>query len=130
MITPQQFLESFLQEKTGAWAEARPHLKTVFNRYFGEQLLQHAEYFMPRDNRCTFIEDVILSEGVASAVVREHFRSADIRTRYRIAASGETWGIIGIDRVCVICQGTGQSNDARCQQCGGEGWVEPNRDAD
>jgi len=129
MTTPQQFLGCFLQEKTAAWAEARPHLTAVFSKYFGEPLSQHAEFFMPRDTVRAIVEDVKQSAGVASAVAREHFRSAGLRTRYRLAASGESWRIIGIDRECFMCRGTGQSNGARCQQCDGEGWHEPNRDA-
>ncbi len=128
MTTPQQFLESFLQEKTAAWAEARPHLTTVYTKYFGEPLLQHANYFMPKDTVHTIVEDMWQSEGVASAVTREHFKKADLRMRYRLAASGESWNIIGIDRECFMCRGTGQSNGVSCQQCNGEGWCEPARD--
>lgn len=129
MTTPQQFLESFLQEKTAAGAEARPHLIAVYKKYFGEPLLQHADYFMPRDTVGAVIEDVRQSGGTVSAVIREHFKRADLRTRYRLAASGESWRIIGIDRECFMCHGTGQSNSAQCQHCEGEGWHEPNRDA-
>jgi len=129
MTTPQQFLEAFLQEKTAAWAQARPHLTTVYAKYFGEPLSEHAERFMPRGTVGAVVEDVRQSDGVASAVAREHFKSADIRTRYRLAASGESWKIVGIDRECFLCRGTGQSGDSRCQKCGGQGWYEPDRDA-
>ena len=129
MTTPQQFLEWFLQEKTAAWAEARPHLKAVYKKYFGEPLSQHAEYFMPKETVRAVVEDVKQSDGIASAVTRERFRTGDLRTRYRLAASGENWRTIGIDRECFMCRGTGQSNGARCQQCNGEGWHEPTRDA-
>jgi hypothetical protein len=130
MTTPQQFLEGFLQEKTAAWAEARPHLTTVYAKYFAEPLSQRAERFMPREAVQAVIEDVKQSDSVASAVAREHFKSADLRTRYRLAASGESWKIVGIDHECFFCRGTGQSGDSRCQKCGGEGWYEPDRDAD
>jgi len=129
MTTPQQFLESFLQEKTAAWKEARPHLTAVYTKYFGEPLLQHADYFMPSDKVRAVVEDVRQSDGVASAVIRERIKSAGIRTRYRLAASGESWRIIGIDRECVMCGGTGQSSGARCEHCDGDGWHEPIRDA-
>ena len=118
-----------MQEKTTAWAEARPRLTNVYTKYFGEPLSQHAERFMPRDAVRAVIEDVKESDGVASAVAREHFKSADLRTRYRLAASGASWKIIGIDHECFLCRGTGQSGDSRCQKCGGEGWYEPDRDA-
>jgi hypothetical protein len=131
MTTPQQFLESFLQEKTAAWAEARPHLTAVYSKYFGEPLLQHANYFMPmpRDTVHAVVEDVRQSDGVASAVTSERFKTAALRTRYRLAASDESWRIIGIDRECFWCHGTGQSNGSSCQQCNGEGWHQPARDA-
>ena len=129
MATPQQFLESFLQEKTAAWAVARPHLSAVHARYFGEPLSQHAERFMPRESVRAVVEDVRQSDGVASAVAREHWASADIRTRYRLAASGESWRIIGIDQECFLCRGTGESGGSRCQKCDGEGWCEPNSDS-
>jgi hypothetical protein len=44
MITPQQFLESFLQEKAAAWKEARPHLTAVYTKYFGERRYVSAEH--------------------------------------------------------------------------------------
>ena len=124
MITPRQFLECFLQDKTDAWAEARPHLRAVYGRYFGEPLSRHAEDFMPKATAQAEVEDVRQSDGTASAVIREHFAAADIRTRYRLAASGASWRIIGIDRECFICRGKGESVGFRCQKCHGEGWYD------
>src|SRR2546430_13181543 len=120
MTTPQQFLECFLQEKPAALAEAPPRLTNGYTKYFGEPLSQHAERFMPRDAVRAVIEEVKQSDGVASAVAREHFKSADLRARYRLAASGESWKIVGIDQECFLCRGTGQSGASRCQKCGGE----------
>jgi len=124
MTTPQQFIESFLQEKAAAYAETRARLGPVYTKYFGEPLLQHAEQFMPRDTVRAVVEDVRQSDGVASAVTRERFRSADIRTRYRLTTIGESWRIIGIDRECFLCGGAGQSGGLRCQKCDGEGWYD------
>ncbi len=124
MTTPRQFIESFLQEKTAAWAEARPHLSAVHSKYFGEPLSQHAQYFMPPDKVRTVIEDVKQSDAVASAVAREHLRTGDIRKRYRLAASGASWKIIGLDQECFVCRGTGESGGSRCRKCNGEGWYD------
>ncbi len=126
MTTPRQFIESFLQEKTAASAEARPHLSAVHSKYFGEPLSQHAEYFMPPDRVRTIIEDVKQSGAVASVVAREplsHLRIGDVRRRYRLAASGESWKIIGLDQECV-CRGTGEYRGSRCRKCNGEGWLD------
>jgi len=125
MTTPQQFLESFLREKAAAYTETRAHLTAVYTKYFGEPLLRHAQHFMPADTVRAVVEDVRQSDGTASAVTRERLRSVDLRTRYRLAAVGESWRIIGIDRECFFCRGTGQSGGSRCQNCGGEGWHEP-----
>ena len=124
MTSPRQIVESFLREKTAASAEARPHLTAVYGRYFGEPLSQHAERFMPSATVRAEVQDVNQSDGTASVVTREHFATADLRTRYRLAASGESWRIIGIDRQCFICQGTGKAGSSRCQKCGGEGWYD------
>src|SRR6185436_17943369 len=110
---------AFLQERTAAFAEARVRLTPVYAKYFGEPLLQHAQQFMPTDTVGAVVEDVRQSDGFASAVTRQHVRNADIRTRYRLAAAGESWKIVGIDRECFWCQGTGQSGDLQCQKCGG-----------
>ena len=128
MTTPQQFLESFLREKAAAYSDARTRLSPVYAKYFGEPLAQHAERFMPKDTVRAIVEDVRHSNGSASAVTRERFASADIRTRYRLTAVGESWKIIGIDRECFLCRGTGQSGGSRCQKCDGEGWYGPDRD--
>ena len=124
MTTPQQFLESFLQEKTEAWAKARPHLSAVHSRYFGEPLSKHAEYFMPTATVRAVVENVKQSNGGASAVARERLPTADIRKRYRLAACGDSWKIIGIDHECFMCRGTGLSGGSRCEKCGGEGWYD------
>ena len=42
---------------------------------------------------------------------------------------GESWTIIGIDRECVLCRGTGQSGGSRCQKCDGEGWYDSTTNA-
>ena len=124
MTTPQQFVEEFLKERTAAFAEARPRLAQVYSKYFGEPLCHHAEHFMPRDKVRAVAEDVKQEDGRASAVAREHWRSADLRTRYRLAAVGESWKIVGIEHECILCRGTGQSGGSRCQKCHGEGWYE------
>jgi hypothetical protein len=122
-------MESFLQEKTAAWAEARPLLTTLYAKYFGEPLSRQADRFMPRDAVRTVIEDVKQSDGTASVVARDHFEKADIRTRYRLAAAGESWKIVGIDHEC-FCRGKVQFGSSRCPKCGGEGWFELGRDSD
>jgi hypothetical protein len=124
MITPRQFLECFLQDKATAWAEARRPLRGVYHRYFGVPLSQHTEHFMPRATAEAEVEDVRQADGRASAVTREHFVTADIRTRYRLVASGASWRIIGIDRECFICRGKGESVGFRCQKCHGERWYD------
>ena len=129
MTTPESFLELFLREKTAAWAQARPHLTTVYTKYFGEPLLKHADQFMPRDF-CATIEDVRRSDDMATAVTREHFKSANLRTRYRLAAAGESWKIVGIDPECFVCRGTGKSDGSRCEKCNGEGYYERNRNSE
>lgn len=124
MTTPQQFIESFLRERAAAYSDTRAQLAPVFARYFGEPLSQHAEHFMPRDTVRAIVEDVRQSPGVASAVAREQLRGVDLCTRYRLSADGESWRIIGIDRQCLFCRGTGQSNGSPCQKCSGEGWYD------
>lgn len=129
MSTPKEFLECFFQERMAASAEARVRLAPVYARYFGEPLLQHAQQFMPADRVREVVDEVRQSDGVATAIVRTRARKADLRARYRLAASGEGWKIIGIDHECFWCRGTGESGGARCQKCDGEGWYEPDRGA-
>jgi len=93
MSTPQQFVESFLREKAAAYSDTRTRLAPVYAKYFGEPLSRHAEHFMPRNTVRAVVEDVRQSTGIASAVAREHFRNADLRTRYRLAAAGEWPGV-------------------------------------
>src|SRR5262245_21478278 len=115
MTTPQDFLGRFLKDKTAAWATARSPLTSVYEKYFGEPLLQQADGFMTREMSAV-VEDVKLSNGSATAVTRESLRTADLRTRYRLAAEGGSWKIVGIDRECFMCHGTGQLENSRCHQ--------------
>ena len=123
MITPKQFLESFLEEKAKAWGEARAHLKPVFSNYFGDPLLQHAQRFMPRASDVLIgAGDVTQTNGGASVITHEQVKTLDLRTRYRLATNGDTWKIVGIDRMCVRCRGTGQFHNSKCELCNGEGF--------
>jgi hypothetical protein len=83
---------------------------------------------MPRAALRAVIEDVKQSDGIASAVAREHWANADLPKRYRLRVVGESWKIVGIDRECFLCRGTGKAGGSRCQKCNGEGWYEPDRD--
>jgi hypothetical protein len=121
MTTARQFIESFLQEETAAGASARAHLSAVYSKYFGEPMSQHTERFLPTD-KVPVVEDVKQSDTVASVVVLEHLHKADIRRCYRLAASGASWKIVGLDAECLVCSGTGQSGTSRCRKCNGQGW--------
>ena len=77
---------------------------------------------MPVERVRAAVENVRHAHGIATVITREHVRNTDIRTRYRLAAVGESWKIVGIDHECFLCRGTGQSGDSRCQKCDGEGW--------
>ena len=79
---------------------------------------------MPSATVRAIVEDVKQSDGLASAVAREHLRTEDIRKRYRLAASDDSWRIIGIDHQCFACRGKGESGGSRCQKCDGEGWCD------
>jgi hypothetical protein len=122
MTTPKQFLESFFQEKASVYAGANVHLAPVYARYFGEPLSQRTSDFMLGHIPEPEIEDVKQSADSATAISRQHVRTADIRTRYHLTAVGETWKIVRIERECFWCHGTGQVEDSRCQRCAGEGW--------
>jgi hypothetical protein len=128
MISPQQFLESFLGEKAAACAGTNARLLPVYTKYFGGPFSQHARDFMPRDTVQAVVEDVKQSAGSASAVAREHFRTADLRTRYHLAAFDETWKIVRIGHECFLCRGRGQSGRSQCKKCDGEGWYDPRKD--
>jgi DnaJ-class molecular chaperone len=129
MVTPQQFLESFLQEKASVYAQANLHLAPVYAKYFGEPLSQRAQDFMLGHKIEVVVEDVKQAADSASAIIRDHFRTGDIRTRYHLASFGETWKIIRVDRECLRCRATGGSEGPRCPKCGGEGWYDTSKDA-
>ena len=120
-----------MQEKAAAYAEASVRLAAVHTKYFGEPLLKHARDFLPRDSAAAVFEDVTQAQtgGSSIAITREHFASGDIRTRYHLAAVGASWKIIGIDRECFLCRGTGRWETKRCQKCDGEGWYDPRKHA-
>ena len=119
--TARQFIESFLQDETTAGASARPQLSAVYNRHFGEPMSHYTERFLPTD-RVPVAEDVEQSDNVARVIVREHLYKADIRRRYRLAVFGASWKIVGLDGECLVCSGTGQSENSPCRKCNGQGW--------
>jgi hypothetical protein len=117
MNTPQHFIETFLQEKATIYGDANLRLEPVYRKYFGEPLLQRLDGFLLRDRQ---VVDYGKQSSASTVVItRAHLKTADIRTRYHLAATGETWKIVRIDRECYICRGTGRSGDLACQKCGG-----------
>jgi hypothetical protein len=130
MATPQQFLESFFREKAAVYAEANIRLSPMYATYFGEPLSKHARDFMLIDPAEVTFDNIEQSVALATVIARQHVKSRYIRTRYRLAAAGESWKIVGIDHECFLCRGTGRSGDSRCRECGGEGWYERKRNAD
>jgi hypothetical protein len=128
MITPKQFLEAFFQEKASIYANANMHLAPVYARYFGEPLSQRTSDFMLGHKPEPEIEEVKQSVDSATAISRQHFRNADMRTRYHHASFGETWKIVQVDRECFWCRGTGQTGSSWCQKCDGEGWNDTRKD--
>jgi hypothetical protein len=121
MTTAQQFIESFLQEETKAGASARVPLSAVYNKYFGEPMTPFTERFLPTD-RVPVVENVEQSDNVTRVVVRAHLQKSDIRRYYRLAASGASWKIVGLDTECLACFGTGQFGTSSCKKCNGKGW--------
>lgn len=129
MSTPQQFLQSFLQTKAAVYAEANVRLVPLYTKYFGDRLSNYARDFLLRDKVEAAFEEVKQSGDSAIIITREHFASDDIRTRYHLAAVGESWKIIRIDRECFLCHGTGRSQTMICRKCEGEGWYDSRKNA-
>ena len=129
MATPQQFLESFLQERAAAYAEANVRLSPIYTKYFGDPLSKYARDFLMRDKVQAVFEDVKQSVGSAIVITREPMvRDAVERKRNHLSALAESWKICRIDRECFRCRGTGQSGGVVCQKCDGEGWYDPKKD--
>ena len=123
MSTSRQFFEAFLQEKAAAYAEANVHLSSIYSKYFGGPLLQHAGALLLRDPLTAVIEDVKESNDSAMVIIRESAPPNGIlRERYHLLADGESWKIIRRDRECFLCGGTGRSEGFVCRKCDGEGW--------
>src|SRR5690348_9952835 len=124
MITPQQFVEAFLQEKTTIYAEANIRLEPLYAKYFGGPFSRQSDRFLLRDRQ---VVDEVKQSGASTIVVtRSHFKTADCRARYHLSPVGETWKIVRMDRECIICHGTGRSGKAACWKCAGEGWCDTN----
>jgi hypothetical protein len=124
MVTPQQFVEAFVQEKTTVYGEANARLEPLYRSYFGEPLVQRTKRFLLHDRQV--VDEVKQSEAGALVITRSHFPTADWRARYHLSAVGESWKIVRIDRECFICRGTGRSDTTACWSCGGEGWCDVN----
>jgi hypothetical protein len=129
VTTPQTFLASFLREKAALFAEVNVHLAPLHMKYFGQPLVHHSEDFLLHDKAQEVFEDVIASDSSATIITLDRFRTAEIRMRYRLAAAGDTWKIVGIDRECFYCRRTGKSEGVPCFMCAGEGWIDPRRES-
>ena len=127
MTTPQEFLESFLNEKAAVFGLANARLEPVYARYFGEPLSRHSDSFLLRDRQAV---DEVQQQSPTSALVvtRAHFKTADMRARYHLSAVGESWKIVRVDRECFICHGTGRTGTTACKKCAGEGWYDPRQE--
>jgi len=125
MTTPQQFLESFFQDKAAAYAVANVGLRPVHAKYFGDPLSKHADDFLMPERVEHVVEDVQQSIDSALVFTRRSAKSGvAFRERYHLSPVGESWKIVRLDWQCFMCHGTGQSNQDVCPQCSGEGWYD------
>ena len=124
MTPPQEFLEAFVREKAAVYAEANTRLEPVLAKYFGEPLSQRAQHFLLGDRQV--VDEVSQSASSAIVITGARFRTADLRQRYHLAAAGESWKIVRIDRPCFHCRGSGKQGKEVCRECGGEGWYDSN----
>src|ERR1039458_836016 len=128
MTTPQQFLESFFQDKAAAYAVANVGLRPVHAKYFGEPLSKHAADFLMPEIVQEVVEDVKQSIDSALVITKRSTKSDVVfRHRYHLSSVGESWQIVRLDWQCFLCRGTGQSGQEVCQQCDGEGWYDPTK---
>ena len=125
MTPPQEFLEAFLREKAEVYAEANTRLEPLLAKYFGEPLAQRTQGFLLSDRQV--VDEVSQSGSSAKVTTRAHFRTADLRQRFHLAAVGETWKIVRIDRPCFYCRGTGKQGNEVCGKCEGDGWCDSNQ---
>jgi hypothetical protein len=125
MMPPREFIEAFLREKAGVYSEANMRLEPVLARYFAEPLSGRAEDFLLRDRQV--VDQASQSGSSALVTTRAHFGSADLWLRYHLAAAGESWRIVRMDRPCFRCGGTGKLGEKVCDACGGEGWCDQDR---
>ena len=98
MTPPREFIEAFLREKAAVYAEANTHLEPVLAKYFGQPLSQRAEDFLLGDRQV--VDQASQSGPSAFVTTRARFRNADLRLRYHLAADGESWRIVRMDRPC------------------------------
>jgi hypothetical protein len=125
MTPPQEFFEAYLREKAAVYAEANTRLEPVLAKYFGEPLSQRAQDFLLRDRQV--VDEVSQSGSSAMVITQAHFRIGNMRQRYHLAAVGESWKIVRIDRPCFHCRGTGRQGKEICRKCEGEGWYDSNQ---
>jgi hypothetical protein len=122
MMTPQQFIESYLHEKAEVYARANTQLEPLYKRYFDGPMLQRYGDFLLSDRQV--VDEVSQSSASAMVITHMRFKSADLRLRWRyhLSAVGENWKIIRKDRQCVVCHGSGRLGTTACSKCAGEGW--------
>jgi hypothetical protein len=131
MTTPQQFLESFFEEKIAIYTDANVRLAPVLERYFGKPLSERIRDFLLLDRVNEVFDEV--KESADSAIIITSIKSerrpgASLRKRYHLATVNGEWKIMRIDSLmCVYCGGTGQSEQGPCQHCGGEGWADTSK---
>jgi DnaJ-class molecular chaperone len=123
MTSPQQFIESFLRQKAGAYAEANARLAPLFKEHFGDPLSKRTGDFLMRDVSGVVFDEVKESENSAVAITRApNLKDRLARTRYELSAANGSWKIVRIEHECFFCQGTGRSGTNVCHECNGKGW--------
>lgn len=85
MITPQQFVERFLQEKTAVFTDANLRLAALFENYFGGPMSQRINDHLLADRQV--VEKVTETDSTALVYTCAEF-SKVLRRRFRLLRSG------------------------------------------
>jgi hypothetical protein len=122
-MTPQQIVESFLQESAAIAAASNARLMPLHAKYFGMPLLEYAHNFLKGDKVNAVVEDVSQSLDSAIVITGEPWVQNEIqRKRYHLSLTRVDWKIIGIESECLLCKGDGRKGRTACNLCGGSGW--------
>lgn len=121
MISPAQFFEDYVRERTAFYEAEIQHLAPLREKFFSPHCTYDSRIGMAENSRAERIIHTLHIEGHTVLETTGRHQSGKLPLRYHLIPAADTWRIEQVEMRCPNCAITDAATK-ECRLCGGAGW--------